>query len=98
MPHWKRPTIGAQTPVVPGVTPSPTGATGQTASPTPTTGIAAGPRVTLYFADGATGQVYIPIERAVNAPSDQLPAAAVRELITGPRSGSNLQPVLRSDV
>lgn len=91
-------TAGAGTAVAPGATPSPTGAAGQTSSPTPTLSAAdMQSRVTLYFGDSVTGQVYVPVQRAVNASPDQLPAAAVRELIAGPRPNGGLQAVLRSD-
>jgi spore germination protein GerM len=49
---------------------------------------------TLYFADGASGALYVPVQRALRVDDGRIAEAVARALIAGPRSGSGLAPVV----
>lgn len=61
-------------------TPSPT-STGEILTPTPDQTVATTP-ITIYFVDSAA-RLFVPVQRGVQVPNQQLTAAAIQELIAG---------------
>lgn len=70
----------AETPTIPSPT-STRGTNSPTTTPTPSQAIATTP-ITLYFVDSAA-RFFVPIQRSVQVPEQQIASTAVRELIAG---------------